>query len=312
MDDYKAIARYENVIKKRTANSWNPDQERILKVWAEKASGWAWLHDQASRHYNSLTNRFTYPAIILSTISGGLGFSIAGNVNGGQSTSFIQVNKTLIYFISVFNITAAALSSLQKFIRSTEKAEMHMHMNKIFSSFSRKIILELALQPGDRRECIEFCKICRDEYDKLITDSPQIPAKVIALFKTQFPNATNIPEVANGLVHIDAYRSSLDGSTHNAFIAMRSFYNWKSRLPFRESETNTNNAIIRGKRISAPHKYENYEVYNDNNNRFSSSSMPVRQSTAEKQKSYNENNNNENNNNKNYEVYNNNENINNV
>ena len=81
MDDYKTIARYENVIKRRTADSWNPDQERILKIWAEKASGWAWLHDNASRHYNSLTNRLTYPAILLSTISGGLGFSVAGNQN---------------------------------------------------------------------------------------------------------------------------------------------------------------------------------------------------------------------------------------
>ena len=141
----------------------------------------------------------------------------------------------MIYFIGTLNIITALLSSLQKFIRSTEKAEMHMHMNKIFSSFARKIILELALQPGDRKDCIEFCKICRDEYDKMITDSPQIPEKVISKFKNTFKHAQHIPEVANGLVHFETYKCTTEGSKHNAFIAMRAFYKWKSKMPFRNS-----------------------------------------------------------------------------
>ena len=231
MDDYKAIARYENVIKRRTADSWNPDQERILKIWAEKASGWAWLHDQSSRHYNSLTNRLTYPAILLSTVSGGLGFSVAGQVDSSPRQ---VMNQGMIYIIGIMNIIAAVLSSLQKFIRSTEKSEMHMHMNKVFSSFSRRIVLELALQPGDRRDCIEFCKVCRDEYDKHVTDSPQIPARVIQKFKKTFANATHIPEVANGLIHFEEiYTPTDEGSKHHAFIAMRAFYNWKSKVPSR-------------------------------------------------------------------------------
>jgi hypothetical protein len=232
MDDYKTIAKYENVIKRRVADSWNPDQERILKIWAEKASGWAWLHDYASRHYNSLTNKFTYPAILLSTVSGGLGFSVAGQVSEeNTSGNYKSTNKIMIYIIGGMNIAAAVLSSLQKFIRSTEKAEMHMHMNKIFSSFARKIVLELALQPGDRKDCIEFCKICRDEYDKLVTDSPQIPSHVILQFRELFKNANHIPEVANGLIHFETYTPTIDGTKHNAFIAMRAFYKWKSKLP---------------------------------------------------------------------------------
>jgi hypothetical protein len=234
MDDYKAIARYENVIKRRTADSWNPDQERILRVWAEKASGWAWLHDHSSRHYNSLTNRFTYPSILLSTVAGGLGFSVAGNqCDTSSSAKSIGMVQGMVYFIGGMNILSAMLASLQKFIRSTEKAEMHMHMNKVFSSFSRRIVLELALQPGDRKDCIEFCKYCRDEYDKLVTDSPQIPAKIIDLFKATFRNARHIPEVANGLIHFETFTPTNEGSKHQAFIAMRAFYKWKSKIPFR-------------------------------------------------------------------------------
>jgi hypothetical protein len=145
------------------------------------------------------------------------------------------MNKAMIYLIGTFNIFAVLLSSLQKFIRSTEKSEMHMHMNKIFSSFARKIVLELALQPGDRKDCIEFCKICRDEYDKMVTDSPQVPNNVILDFRETFTEAQHIPEVANGLIHFETYKMTQEGSKHAAFIAMRSFYNWKSKVPFRST-----------------------------------------------------------------------------
>jgi hypothetical protein len=227
MDDYKTIARYENVIKRRTADSWNPDQEKILKIWAEKASGWAWLHDKSCRYYNSLTNRYTYPSILLSTLSSGLGFSIAGNL---ENTSQ-NMNRYMSYVIGLMNIVSAALASFQKFIRSTEKAEMHLHMTKIFSSFCRKIVLELALQPGDRRDCIEFCKNCRDEYDKLVTDSPEIPSEIITKFRQTFADTIHIPEVANGLVHFNTYEKTTDGSSHKAFIGMRAFFSWRSKLP---------------------------------------------------------------------------------
>jgi len=211
--DYRTFAEYDMVQKRRNADSWNPDQERILKIWAEKASGWAWLHDKAGRYYNHLTDRMTYPSIVLSTVSGGLGFSIYGSVSnsGDTGSGLVGASKYLTIAIGCMNLSAALLAALQKFVRSTEKSEMHNQMYKVFSSYYRKIVMELALKPSDRRDCLEFCKLCRDEYDKMVADSPEIPDKIIADFKRVFSNAKHVPEIANGLVHFHDYKVTQEG-----------------------------------------------------------------------------------------------------
>lgn len=202
LEEYKAIAEYESVLKRRIADSWNPDQERILKIWAEKASGWAWLHDKSSRYYNNLSNKIMYPSILLSTISGGVALS---TYNTPTPSNFLTVT------IGALNLLSASLASIQKFIRSAEKAETHNHMNKMFSSYYRRIVMELALQTSDRKDCLEFCRLCRDEYDNLVNDSPQIPNHIVENFKTTFKGNEHSPEVVNGLVHFHDFRSTQEG-----------------------------------------------------------------------------------------------------
>ena len=195
--DYIALQKSRQIKKKYIAQTWNSNEEDILQVWAEKASGWAWLHDKSQRFYLQQSNIFTYPSIILNTVSGGIGFL-------GKSENF----GYLPYIIAVMNIISAILMSFQKFLRSTENAELHSRYFSVFSSYSRKIALELTLNPEDRRECIDFCKQCKDDYDKAVAESPQIPDKIILLFKKEFPNEKNKPEVANGLFHLNRYSYS--------------------------------------------------------------------------------------------------------
>ena len=201
MNDYETIANYGDVVRRQIQASWNPEQENILKAWAEKASGWAWLHDKSSRYYNSTTNRFTFTSIILSTLSGGLGFMVSNWTGSAEDVQAATTNRYISFTIACMNILSAGLTSMQKFVQSSEKAEVHSQMNKMFSSFCRRIVLELALQDGDRRECIEFCKSCRDEYDRLVENSPEVPMHIILNFKRVFKSATHVPEIANGLVH---------------------------------------------------------------------------------------------------------------
>ena len=186
------IKSFEYLKKEEIANSWNIEQENILQIWAEKSSGWAWLHDKSARYYNCQDNLFTFTSIVVNTVAGGIGF--LGNMN---------IN--LHYLIAVLNILIAMGSSFQKFMRTSEKYEAHSHYSKIFSSYTRKITLELTLHPGDRKECIDFCKQCRDEYDKAVTDCPLVPDNIIKLFRTQFKDEKNKPEIANGLFHFNNY-----------------------------------------------------------------------------------------------------------
>ena len=169
----KSIESFEQLKKEQIAKTWNIEQQNILQSWAERASGWAWLHDKAARYYTAQGDKFAYTSICFNTAAAGIGFL-------GNRTSYLP------YIIAVMNIISAMLSSFQKFLRSTEKAESHSFYSKVFSSFTRKISLELSLHPGDRRECIEFCKICRDEYDKAVTDCPPVPDHIIRWFKAEF------------------------------------------------------------------------------------------------------------------------------
>ena len=184
MDSPKNSYEHLSDAKRRSiALTWNKPEEELLQTWAERASGWAWLHDKSQRYYAKQSNYLMYPSIILNTITGGIGFL--------SSSNFLWIS----YIIACMNIFSAILISFQKFLSSFS----------VFSSFTRKISLELALNPEDRVNCIYFCKQCRIEYDKAVSESPIIPESVILQFKIAFPHAINKPEVANGLFHFNNY-----------------------------------------------------------------------------------------------------------
>jgi len=192
--DIQLVLQNSNELKRKyIASTWNPEEEHILQIWAEKASGWAWLHDKSERYYRRQSDRLGYPSIILNTIAGGIGF-----MNHKD-------NMYLPYVIACMNIASATLSSFQKFFRSIENAESHSRYFSVFSSFTRKISLELTLNPEDRKDCVLFCKLCRDEYDKAVSESPPVPDLIVEQFKREFKNEVNKPEIANGLFHFTNY-----------------------------------------------------------------------------------------------------------
>jgi len=199
MDDALTVAKYENYIKRRTADSWTIEQENILQMWAEKASGWAWLHDKSARYYTTSSNRIMYPNVFIGTFTGGMGLLVNNVTNP-------YIARTIGYIVAASNIVCASLTSLNRYLRINEKAEIHIHMNKLFSSFVRKIVLELTLNPENRRNAIEFCKTCKDEYDKLVNDSILIPSDIVDAYKQKYSNTKNKPEVCNGLIHFTNYK----------------------------------------------------------------------------------------------------------
>ncbi len=59
--------------------------------------------------------------------------------------------------------------------------------------------MELSLDVKHRGNVVEFIMKSREEYDKLLDDSPDIPAISIKAFLAQFPEKENKPDVCNGL-----------------------------------------------------------------------------------------------------------------
>ena len=59
--------------------------------------------------------------------------------------------------------------------------------------------MELSLDVADRTEVVDFVKKCREEYDRLLDEAPDIPAISIQAFNLEFPDKVNKPDVCNGL-----------------------------------------------------------------------------------------------------------------
>ena len=63
--------------------------------------------------------------------------------------------------------------------------------------------MELSLDTKDRADAVDFVKRVREEYDRMLSEAPDIPAPAIAAFQAAFPNRPNRPDVCNGLSIID-------------------------------------------------------------------------------------------------------------
>lgn len=232
VNEYEAIAIVEESKKKQIAEGWSNEQEQILKKWAEKAAGYRWLHEQSARHYRRLNNRLVYPQILINTVAGVSGF---GLTTSGEGQQFAYIG----YTIAFINIIGALLTSFQKFVSAAEKSEMHSTVERQFAAFFRNISLELALNPRDRNECIEMCKTCRYEYDRLMNVSPSVPQKIIVRFKDKFPYAVNKPDIANGLSDMKIWEKEESTKTNDAFVKMKTFYKMLfSRERFSDAENN--------------------------------------------------------------------------
>ena len=211
----KAMELAEEQKKQEIVDSWSKEQEQILKIWAEKAAGYRWLHEKSGRHYRSLNNRLTYPQIILSTLTGVGGFGMTSSTEG---MSYIG------YGIATLNILTALLISLQKFTMAAEKSENHTAIGRQFASFYRNITMELSLNPKDRSNCLELCNACKDRYDRLMNIAPSVPEKIVNRFKSEFPDTKYKPDIANGLSDMHIWEKAEETKSEEAFVKMRTFY----------------------------------------------------------------------------------------
>lgn len=200
MDELKALMMVQERKKEQVVRSWSKEQENILKIWGEKAAGYRWLHNHASRHYKKINDRLSFANIIFSTLAGMTSFGIASE-NDDKYNIYA-------YVIAGVNVFSAFLASLQKYYKCAEKSENHCNIAIQFAAFYRNISVELMQSPAARTSARELGKNCRAEYDRMMQIAPHIPNVSINAFKKKFPNAINRPEVANGLTEIAVYDRS--------------------------------------------------------------------------------------------------------
>jgi hypothetical protein len=184
----------------KETHPWCEKQEKLLKSWAERAAGYRWLHNHARLYYKKQNDWLAYPSIVIASITGVGGFAVL-NPSGNESVSMETKNKIMIvqYMFAFLNVLAGILTSISKFSQSSTLADAHSLMCVQYSKYYRNIDMELSLDEGDRTCVIEFVKKCREEYDRLLDDAPDIPAISIQAFNIEFPDRVNKPDVCNGL-----------------------------------------------------------------------------------------------------------------
>ena len=188
--------------KDKALEKWTPEQEELLAEWAEKASGYRWLHSRSEKLYRKRNYIFTIPVIILSTLTGTANFSM---------DSFVpeEHKQTAMACVGGVNIFAGILSTLQNFLRYAELMEGHRVSEVSWSKFNREISVELALNPKMRKPAVDFLNVCRAEYDRLIEQSPTIDDSIIIQYKRAFKDTDiNHPHVCNGLHKCKVYELS--------------------------------------------------------------------------------------------------------
>ena len=179
-------------------HGWTEKQEKLLMKWAQKAAGYRWLHNHARLLFKNQHDWLSYPTIIMSSITGVGGFAV---LNPSSTTDTNTKARILLvqYFFAFMNVVSGIINSVSKFNNCGKLMETHSLMCVQYSKFYRNIDMELSLEAKDRNPVLEFVTKCRMEYDRLLSESPDIPASSISAFNKQFPDREEKPDVCNGL-----------------------------------------------------------------------------------------------------------------
>lgn len=180
--------------------TWCDKQEKLLIRWAEKAAGYRWLHNHSRIFYKRQNDWLAYPSIIIASITGVGGFAVL-NPSGNDGVSSETKTRIIIiqYGFACLNVLAGILSSISKFSQSLSLSEGHSAMCIQWSKFYRNIDMELSLDVKHRANMVDFIMKCREDYDRLLDEAPDIPSISIQAFLIQFPDKENKPDVCNGL-----------------------------------------------------------------------------------------------------------------
>jgi hypothetical protein len=194
----------EMVLANKPQIEWTPEHEKILIEWADKAMCYRWLHSKANAMFSSLNAWYTIPVIIISTLT--------GTANFAQERVPIEYQSFFVMIVGAFNITAGIITTIQQFLKITQLNEAHRVSSIAWDKFYRNIKIELAKHPIERIDVKQMIKMSKEEFDRLMETSPNIPEKILQQFKDNFNGEAVFekivkPEVCDILIPTNDYRN---------------------------------------------------------------------------------------------------------
>lgn len=183
---------------------WTPEHETILIEWADKAMCYRWLHSKSNALYSSLNAWYTIPVIVISTLT--------GTANFAQERVPLDYQSFFVMIVGGFNILAGIITTIQQFLKITQLNEAHRVSSIAWDKFYRNIKIELAKHPTERIDVRQMVKMSKEEFDRLMETSPNIPEKIVNQFKSNFNTHSSFdkivkPEICDILVPTNEYRN---------------------------------------------------------------------------------------------------------
>jgi hypothetical protein len=112
---------------------------------------------------------------------------VTGTANFAQDTFPEAVRPFVPAVIGGMNLFAAILTTVSQFLKVNELMESHRVSSIHYGKLSRSIRLELSLPKTERtHDGNSMVDICKTEYDRLIEQSPPIPALILKQFEEGF------------------------------------------------------------------------------------------------------------------------------
>lgn len=181
---------------------WSDEIEQLLAEWSEIALCYSWLHSYSERKYKRKYHHMSIPIIVLSTLTGTANFA-----DSYVPTGFKQGFSAIVGGVNIF---CGILGTLMSFLKYAEIYESHRISCVAWSKFSRNVQIELALKDSKRKNCRDFLKVSRAEYDRLLESSPNIDQDIIRTFNNKFEDKypdVRKPIIVNGLKETIVYKS---------------------------------------------------------------------------------------------------------
>ena len=159
-------------------SKWEREEEQLLKDWAEKAMCFKWLHGRANKKYSKINMAVTIPVIILSTLT--------GTANFAQERIPKEHQSMYVMLVGSFNIIAGVITTIAQYFKISEINEGHRIAALSWDKFSRNIRIQLTKRPKNRDNSNSLMRYAKDEFDRLMEVSPDIPDEIIEEFKKTF------------------------------------------------------------------------------------------------------------------------------